>query len=471
MIIRHKKVIFGLIATLIFCLALSVMEDKIWLLLAVIGGIIIFAIHWRWPMFGLALVFIIYYLRGDGGIIDWLTITFGDVRIYPLDIELFFVVLVFICKLLLKKVIVPSLQLNVPIGIFLLYLIISAINGIFRGHALDSVIRTAFPVAGWSVYFVTISYLSTKNIYKFIKFVYYFGLATIIFAFISKILGFELYSWKGMSIVPLSSGEISRKWGLPYGDTYYSIITLFSIALLCSKDKFIKLPVLYFGLFSSLFLLVVIMIRGIFYATMIGIIFLLPLLRKSIEELNFRLIPYFFLPLSIAGIIFIVLNGSFIQLYIERFTSIILPEKTDIRAINNFQVRLQDFEIARKLTDNSKLLGLGFGLSKEELFFETDQFTGHNGFAKLLLYGGYLGIFLWVLVIVCILIQYSPQKYKPKSLLLSLSAAILAIFVAFVIYNFSSGVLPVSEFSSVVASLLGLMAFLNRKYSLGNKIT
>lgn len=285
-------------------------------------------------------------------------------------------------------------------------LILSAVVGLMHGHDLKTVVNGTKELLFLSVFFLVPRLLrTTADIHRLLAILLGGTGAAALYDVFNRLTGIGYFPYNASSIeVTLTTGTVSRAYGLITAPTFYLIATIFTLALLALVPM--KRSRQHLGLAYStliIFLTLIQLIRGLFIGLVVGLLALALLLGGTarIKLIQFGTILVFII-VAVSAITSIGGESSMSSME-QRFVSIVLPDASSSHAAATRQLRVDFiFGIYQDVaTDGSQFLGRGLGFSPVEQpldAFESDA-MGHSFVGWLIRNSGMLGLGLYLLFI------------------------------------------------------------------------
>lgn len=386
--------------------------------------------------------------------------------IWPTDLLLFFIIIIFLVRLLFsKKYLIKLFSNSLPkyIILIIILLLVPILVGIINDHVLVSILRDSRSIF---VYIIPLLFpLAINNKEKWIKY-YKFMLKTtllaIILFYVMLIMKIELPGKIGMDITYITRyGSISHGYGISTALFYYPLafFTYFNFWLDSEKNKVENLIFSILSLFPILYY----SMRALSFGVII--VFLYNLIRLKPR----RLVVIIYSLVLITSIIFLI--SPITELVkipqVERHLSLFFPEISTSGVAANRNVRLRAINVAIR-SKHDYLFGSGYGEIAKNRYSNFMLYWNHSSPGWLIFRLGYIGSILFIILIFLIikksfwLIKQVNGRYMKTIMIANLLVLFVICFTSWGTNIFFRG----DGISLIVSINLGMM--LSAEYFMSN---
>jgi hypothetical protein len=283
--------------------------------------------------------------------------------------------------------------------------------GLAHGHDLKSVLNGAKEILYLAPFFLAPALLQTRSdVRRFVVALLVGTGVAALYDIANRVTHIGYYPYSASSIqVQLTTGVVSRAYGLVTAPPFYLVAAIFALSLLVSipmRRSRHRLLLLYTGLVTTLLLIQ--LLRGLFVGLVVGVVVLAFLLggKARLQLVRYGVIVSCLILLASAALS--IGGQSGLSSMGQRFASIVLPNASTTTAQATRQQRLNFIfgtydEVS---ADGSPFLGLGFGYPANDPLVDPSGAPAfdhvlifHSFVGWLIRYCGLLGLALYLLLL------------------------------------------------------------------------
>ncbi|MCL4498891.1 MAG: O-antigen ligase family protein [Chloroflexi bacterium] len=398
-----------------------------------------------------------------------LFILFG-VHVYITDLLFAAILLAWLVRLLAGKSQLPRATMNMPMAIFLGYLMVVMTVSIIRSAGAQGVFNDARATIYYALYFPTLAlFRDMRQVSRLMVWMLLILGATALFGIWATFAGVDI-----AHTAELNTGEIRRVYQSTGAGIFVSAMPFLAVGLMHLSPPWQRRLIMV-SVFASVILLTIQMARGVWLGFLGGLLFLVVSLARIDRNRVLVSVAAGVLLLASAALAsqFSTLPGTrMLDMLSEVAVSIVDPERSSDVVALSAAGRVSEWEMAFQLTEDRPFTGYGlgrwmpaFGRGLEWLGGEVFQL--HSAYANQLMKTGYPGLLLFLGVAFYFLsrvIKIALRAPDPK--LSSLAFGIAAAYLSIMISSMTGGFILISKVVVPwIAIMMGMTMVLERSIS------